>query len=377
MTDFKELCHGALIADLYTTEECVRQERESAFFTVKTADGERLLMKLVPADAADVEQQFAVWQRSRHLRHRHLLYLSDLGRTEIEGRDYIYAVFENPDDSLASALRHRPLSEAEARATFEAALSALRYLHGQGMVHGAVDADHVVAVGDDVKLTTDALREFDDLDGHLEDVRQLGELGRAMRAPETLSEPMASVVRHATAPEPRQRWTLAEIAKTLEERPAPPAAAAAIEAEAPAAPEPAPIPIPMPMPAPVVEPKSVEPEPRPPAAHATVASEYRNARPVRVIPKWPFAAAALLLLSILVLHSRHKPDSPRSAPVAAVAMRPNASSAVSPAQMDRTSWRVVAFSSRSRHNAARRAQQINRRWPELHAAVYALKERRV
>ena len=162
-------------------------------------------MKLIPEQNAQAERQFATWQRSRHLRHENLLHLRDVGRATLEGADYIYAVFEFPDEALSSALHHGPLSEAEASGVLEAALAALRYLHGQGMVHGALDVDHVVAVGETVKLSTDRLAEPQDMESHLEDVRQLGELLRAMRAPEPLSGPFAILAKHATASEPRQR----------------------------------------------------------------------------------------------------------------------------------------------------------------------------
>ena len=376
MTDFKELCEGASIAGLYTTQGCLRREGESSFFTVKTAEGERLLLKLAPDYGADAERQFAAWERSRHLRHRRLLYLRDLGRTEIEGASYMYAVFEHPDDWLAPALRNGPLSEGETLGVFEAALSALRYLHGQGMVHGAVDAEHIVAIGDDVKLATDALRESDDLDGPLDDVRQLGELARAMRAPEPLTEPLASAVRHATVPEPRQRWTLAEIASLIEKQrevspppppPPPPPMAPVEEIEMPVVPVPAAVPMPA---------SAAELEPQRPFAleHANAGEETRL-RPRRAMPKWPFAAAAALLLLILILHSRRKPEAPANVSMVTT-VRP-ASAPVAPAvPADTRTWRVVAFSSRSRQNAAARAKRINHKWPELRAAVYVSKDHR-
>ncbi len=142
-----------------------------------------------------------------------------MGRSELAGISYIYGVFEYPDDVLAPALEQGPLSELETRGVLEAVLAGLRYLHGQGLVHGAVDPDHIVAVGEKVKLATDGLRESDDLEGHPEDVRQLGELVRRLRAPEPLSEPLATIVRHATAVDARQRWTLAEIAREIETPP--------------------------------------------------------------------------------------------------------------------------------------------------------------
>ena len=239
MVDFKELAEGVSIGGVYTLEHWVRHDGTGTFFTVLTEDGERLLIKLVPERSPEAEQQFATWQRSRHLRHAHLLELRDVGHSELGANSYIYGVFEYPDDVLAVALKQGPLSEPETRGVLEAALAALRYLHGQGLVHGAVDPDHIVAVGETVKLTTDALRESDDMDGHPEDVRQLGELVRSLRAPEQLSEPLATIVRHATVADARQRWTLAEIARVIDPLPA-------ITPPAPPMPPPAPSAAPLP-----------------------------------------------------------------------------------------------------------------------------------
>src|SRR5579863_7897560 len=147
MVDFKELAEGVSIGGVYTLEHWVRDDGIGTFFTVLTGDGERLLIKLVPERSPEAEQQFATWQRSRHLRHAHLLELRDVGQSELGGNGYIYGVFEHPDDVLAVALKQGPLSEPETRGVLEAALAALRYLHGQGLVHGAVDPDHIVAVG--------------------------------------------------------------------------------------------------------------------------------------------------------------------------------------------------------------------------------------
>jgi hypothetical protein len=202
MSHLQELRKGASVGVAYTLEHRVRQDHAGAIFSVVTDTGERLLMKLIPEQSAGAGYQFATWQRSRHLRHENLLHLRDVGHAVLDGTEYIYAAFEHPEDVLSTALQNGPLSELEARGVLEAALAALRYLQGQGMVHGALDADHVVAVGDTVKLATDGLAEASDLEGPLEDVRQLGELLRAMRSLEPLDEPYATFVEHATAREP-------------------------------------------------------------------------------------------------------------------------------------------------------------------------------
>ena len=371
MTDSYELREGSSLAGRYTLEHCIRQDGASAFYAVRSGDNERLLAKLTPEGTTEAERQFQIWQRSRHLRHANLLYLRELGRTEQDDRGYFFAVFEYPDDALSEALRNGPLSEPEAMSVFEAALAALRYLHGQGMVHGAVDAEHIVAVGDNIKLTTDALHESDDLAGHLEDIRQLGELARAMRAPEPLGEPLESVARHATMADPRKRWTLAEIAKTIEAAPRPVAPAAAIQPpiEPPVEPPP-PLSIPLAAEAAESEP---EPLPGPEAVPPPVAPRrFQPAQPSRNVPKWPFIAAAVLLLLIVILHARHKPDASQSA---SRVIMPAAVPSAPATPVDSRLWRVVAFKFRSRNSAAREAKKINRRWPDLHASVADPKER--
>ena len=275
--------------------------------------------------------------------------------------------FRIPGRRAVSALQHGPLSEPEASGVLEAALGALRYLHRQGIVHGALDAYHVVAVGDTVKLATDGLAESDDLEGHLEDVRQLGELLRAMRVPESLSEPFATFVEHATATEPRQRWTLGELAKVIEPPPAgPPVPAAPTEV---AAAPPTPSAIPTPAPAPIL--------PAPPV-RATETPRSPG------LPKWVLAAMAILLVSIVAFGLHHKPDAQASAaapagvppapkPVAA----PPVNAPPAPAQVPAGpsgNWHVIAFTYHSPALAQKKAQQINQRWPD-HARRSLLRKR--
>jgi hypothetical protein len=399
MADLKELGEDVAQAGQYILEQQIGGDASAAFFAASRDDGERALVKLVPIDAPDAEPQLTIWQRTRHLRHPHLLELLDLGRTESAGSAYLYAAFEYPDDNLASAIEHGPISEQETREVLEAALDGLRYLHGQGLVHNAIGPHSIVAVGNTVKLATDFLRESDGLEGHAEDVRQLGELVRTLVWPRDLSEPLATVVRHATEPDPKYRWTLAEIASALSKskvEPAPLAVAAAAPGPSPVLePEP-PVLDPEPLPTPMVEQQPVLPAP---ARRAPV----EPAAPVG-FPRWIFAALAGVLLLILVINLRRRPETPaNAAPSAAPATAEPAtpqplpplpapsSPAVHPPAgkelaADRTAkttrasdgavWRVIAFTYTSHDAAAHRAKRVNERWPELHATVFSPKERR-
>jgi eukaryotic-like serine/threonine-protein kinase len=366
MVEIKDLTEGLSLGGVYTLGAFLRQDRKGTFFVVSTKDGERLLIKLMPEQAPESERQFARWQRSHDLHHPHLLELRDLGRTELAGTRYIFAVFEYPDDLLSSAVEHGPLSESETRGVLEAALAGLRYLHGQGMVHGAVGPEQIVAVGETVKLATDGLRDSDEPEAQAEDVRQLGELVRSLRAPEPLGEPLAAIVRHATA-KPQNRWTLAEIGAAL----------------------------------------------GPAAGAATIPAGEADGPRSGAFPKWIFAGVAILLLAILYFNLRRKSDTPPTvshvaapdrAPVARItpqaAAPPAAAPSVAapsaaapppatpvpappaaPARSEATAqspvvWRVIAFTYRSREIATKKANQINERWPDLRAVVFAPRELR-
>jgi len=424
MVDLKEVGETVSLGGIYSLDRCVQGDRAGTFFAVFTGDGERLLAKLLPEQEPGAEQQFNTWHRARHLRHPNLLSLRDVGRSELEGNSYIYGVFEYPDDFLGGALEQGPLSEPETRDVLEAALAALRYLHGQGLVHGAVDPNHVVAIGDKIKLSTDTLRESEDLEGCLEDVRQLGELARSLRAPEPLSEPIATIVRHATAVDPRQRWTLAEIARVIDRVPAvtvvaPPMADRIPPPVTPVAPiihEPvfsAPTLIQPQIPEPVApaihEPVSsvVTPlQPRMPEPVSPILSPVElgmaepitrlrgetDARPAGGFPKWIIAGMAILLLSILMLNLRRKTDAPAELPPVTPAVQAAARPDTSPAAIEppatiaptptvappvaRGNWRVIAFTFRAREMAAKKAKQLNEKWPDLGAAVFAPKGHR-
>lgn len=398
MIDFKELAAGAS-AGGYALERWIRDDAVGSFFVATGDDGKRVLVKLAPGESPAAERQFARWLRARLLRHPNLLDVREVGRADLAGDRYIFSAYEHPDDLLTSALEQGPLSEAEARGVLESALAGLRYLHGQGLAHGKVDADHIVAVGETVKLTTDALGEPEGLAAYAEDVRQLGELVRRLRAPEPLGEPLATIARNATAADARDRWTLAEIAATL--RAAPPAVvappvptaepiAAVAAPVAPAAPA-LEAPLPAPEPSPIAAVPTAEPPPAPVSLSTLPPPRHRGHETTREIsrrpfPKWIIAGVAILLFSILMWNLRRKPAVPPAHPQPVAAVTPPAAPATNPqppaarrraeSRPPKGVWRVIAFTYRSREPALKKAKEINTRWPELRAEIFTPKRRR-
>ena len=159
MSQLRDRWEGASLPGDYLLQRWLSGDEAAAFFETSIApDGRRTVVKLVPESAVDGDAQLALWQRTRSLRHPNLLQLLDCGRAELADEVVVYAVFEFADDTLASALAHAPLSEAEAREVLAAAVAALSYLQAQSLALPALDPDQVLAVGDTIKLSTERLR---------------------------------------------------------------------------------------------------------------------------------------------------------------------------------------------------------------------------
>src|SRR5437899_2818070 len=243
MTHLREHWEGVSLAGNYTLEESLGGDDRAAYFqTSPDTDGHRAVVKLVPEAVVEGAPPLDLWHRIRQLRHPNLVDLLAFGRADHQGQIVFYAVFESPDETLASALSRSPLDPQESREVLDSVLDALRYLHAQGLVIGVLDADHIVAVGDRIKLSTVALRYADTSSAYREDVRLFGRLWQQhlMNA----SPKSASLAAHAADPNPQTRWTLAEISAALGQPiPAPPLPAAPplrVASPAPEPPAPAP-----------------------------------------------------------------------------------------------------------------------------------------
>ncbi len=352
MTSFWKNLVDTSIAARYSLDELLNSDDSGASYVATVESGERVLIRLVPAQSAG--DRLAGWAAVRRLEHPNLLALIDSDSTGSAADAIAYAVFEYPDDNAASAIAQGPMSERDAQEIFAAAREALRYLHRKGLVHTAVDPDHIVAVGDRIKLASDTVQLESAGHSPQDDLRALGatlyELLTAHRLepgeePDAarLAEPFRSIVPNLR----RGEWE------------APVAVAAPVAPVAAATPAPFVV---------------------PPQRSYT----------------WIYAAAGLLLLAvaILVLARGRSPQpelaasaQPLPAPVsepAAVPVRlpeppppaapaPDANRAAEPsaptARNPRPYWRVVAYTYSRKRDAERKAQSINRQWPDFDAEV--------
>lgn len=372
MAELTELKNGMPLGGDCVLGDFIRSHGRGAFYHGSTGTGDQVLVKLLPKPDPETEAQLSAWERTRTLNHAHLQNLRQCG----DAPRHLYAVLERPDDMLASALAHGPLSEEETGGVLVAVLAGLRHLHSKGLVHGAVDAEHVIAVGDTVKLATDGLRVSDDKDAQAEDLRQVKALARRLSAPGPLS-PSIEKMLSASLPAP----------KTVP--------AKLPEWESQGQPQPAPVP-------PQVE--AVEP--------ATGGNGYT---------KWVLAAVAALA-AIFVIFGRGTPEAPVKKPVPEVARkapqpaaedrrpspfadsraaapavelpppaktrteppavkaRPEAPAvkarAAAASTVQSGDWRVIALTYRSQEMAAKKVAQINAQWPGMRAEVFEPKDSR-
>jgi TonB family protein len=115
-------------------------------------------IKLVPAVSRDSEQQLARWAAAAKLSHPHLLRLYQSGRCRFNNTEMLYVVMEYADENLGQVLPSRPLSPDEGRVMLPPIVDALSYLHTKGLVHGRLKPSNIMAVGDQLKLSTDGLQ---------------------------------------------------------------------------------------------------------------------------------------------------------------------------------------------------------------------------
>jgi hypothetical protein len=375
MTHLREHWEGVSLSGDYTLEQWIGGDDSAAFFrTAPAPNGRRAVVKLVPEAAVDGTATLDLWHRTRQLRHPNLIELLDCGRADRGGEIVLYAVFESPDDTLAAALSRSPLNPQESREVLDSVLDALRYLHAQGLVLGALDPDHIVAVGDRIKVSTGALRDANTSAAYRKDVRLLGDLWQQTLMP--ASPKSSEIAAHAADPNPQTRWTLAEIN-------------AALNPPFPTAPAPAP---PLATSSPVsVAPVSASPDSGPPIVVRDDAPALppSHRRPPELATanrflKWIVAGAAGVLLLVVGLNRPRLASVATQSRVASVSLpaetpvpAPLPRAAVpkpSPAA-GKEMWRVIAFTYRTRDAAAKKVQQLNQHHPGLNATVFSPKDK--
>ncbi|MDQ6699048.1 MAG: protein kinase, partial [Acidobacteriota bacterium] len=217
----------------------------ATYATEHGQDGRPAAIKVIEANRRATQTQLTRWTRISQLSHPNLISILDYGECAIGDVPLLYVVMEWAEDNLAGVLSGRSLSPTESEEMLEPIIAVIGYLHGQGLVHAAIQPSNILADGDRLKLSSDSITPDGEVNaGHESsaygppeanpgvasfpgDVWSLGmtltqALTQQVPGPEAhdavykdLPDPFAEIVRHCLKWDPEERWSVAQIASRL------------------------------------------------------------------------------------------------------------------------------------------------------------------
>jgi TonB family protein len=222
----------------------------SAVFLTQGTDSRNVAIKLISAESANAEKQFLRWKTARELKHPNLIGIYEAGRCKLDDATMLYVVEEYAEENLAQILPERALTPEEVRDMLPPLLRALEFVHDNGLVHGHIQPSNILAIGEEVKLSSDTLRQEGAKDENFReasaygppeaatvagsaagDVWQLGmtvvavltqkmppsdRSRKTVEVPETIPEPVREIVSQCLQLDPQKRWTVSQILDRLD-----------------------------------------------------------------------------------------------------------------------------------------------------------------
>ena len=269
MTEASKQWEGQIVEGIFPLRQFLGGSDHSAVFLTEHGEGEpqKAVIKLFPADPAIADLQLSRWEFTAQLSHPNLLRLFNGGRCRIDGSDLLYLVMEYAEEDLSQILPQRALMPEETRDMLGPVLDALEYLHGKGFVHGDLKPANILATGDRLKLSSDAISRIGEaqsttrragaydppeaIRGTLTPAGDVWSLGttlvevltqhlpewqpgpnREPVAPANLPAPFLEIARECLRLEPLRRISIADIGARLNSRSAAATASAAVSVAA-------------------------------------------------------------------------------------------------------------------------------------------------
>jgi TonB family protein len=257
MSDSWKECEGQIIdAEFPLLQHLGGSDHSVVFLTQRGKNKtEKAAIKFVQAEAANAEIQLSRWKQAAQFSHPNLIRLFESGRCHLAGMDLLYVVMEYAPENLAQFLPERALSPAETRDMLEPFLETLTHLHGRGLVHGRIRPGNILAIDDQLKLSSDSLSRIGEpqptvgrsdaytapesggtgsptgdvwslgatlvetLTQHVPEGREQEEL----EVSDAVPQPFLDIARYSLRRDPQNRWTVAEISTRLNPPAIPPA----------------------------------------------------------------------------------------------------------------------------------------------------------
>jgi TonB family protein len=243
---------GRTVAGKFPLQRYLGGSDHSAVFLTlmqgEARDPVQAAIKLIPANAAGAEDQLLRWKTASELTHElahpNLIRILAMGRCEVEGTELLYVVMEYAEENLSQILPERALTAEETRGMLAPVLRALQFVHDKGLVHGRIQPSNILAIGDQVKLSSDTLGvpgarsaraagAYDPPEAAAGVISTAGDAwrlgmtlvevlsqhlptGDRVRVPGAMPEPFREIVEHCLQAGPGKRWTVAEISARLE-----------------------------------------------------------------------------------------------------------------------------------------------------------------
>jgi TonB family protein len=159
MTEASKQWEGQVVEGIFLLRQFLGGTDHSAVFLTDYNEGEpqKAVIKLFPADPATADLQISSWESAAQLSHPNLLRLLSGGRCKLQGNDLLYLVMEYAEEDLSQILPQRALTPEEVRDMLGPVLDALEHLHAKGFVHGDLKPANILATGDRLKLSSDAI----------------------------------------------------------------------------------------------------------------------------------------------------------------------------------------------------------------------------
>lgn len=237
---------GQTVDGRFPLQEYLGGSASSAVFVTELNDREKTkaAIKLVAANTIKPDEQLGAWREAAKLSHPHLVRIYGSGRCWLSGNELLYVISQYAEENLGQVLPQRALSTEEAQGLLVPTLEALNYLHKRNLVHGHLSPANILALEDQLKLSTDGIQaagakrarrgadayEAPEVESEglspATDVWSLGatlvhaltqRLPRKDKPADTdLAQPFADIVRHSLRPDPSLRWTVADISARLQ-----------------------------------------------------------------------------------------------------------------------------------------------------------------
>lgn len=298
------------------------------------------VIKIREVEPAAAEILALQLRNASELDHPNLLKIYATGSSVLNNASIVYVVMERADESLDRVVAERALTRSETREMLLPMLDALEYLHKKGYAHSHLKPSNVLAVNNQLKLSSDGVIRVDDGGSPAEDMRALGALITEVLTDGEVPQPLTDIVRHCLDPDPNIRWSVEQVKSRL--------MAPALEA------------VPSPLRAPV---------------ETASRSEW--------IPKWIYAGLAALVLIVALAAMARKKDPAPDAPVpvaAATRQDPPSKALPTPRSSPRSEtvppvphargrkadgWSVIVGAYGAREPAEKQMRAMMKKWPNF------------